>query len=733
MLSNLLGLTIDKGDLNKSSPSPVVSTLKKTAINYLAIGKMAEDLKLIKLNFSRYLAMEGVKVRGTPDAHFLKDDERTKKFNVLREKYAQSKISAGAKDGTSGNKGWTKILIAGLIGYKFRKKIQRNLTAVILKQYRKQTTIRQLARLKRKIMSKLNALLGKLNLKKIFLEWFKNNSQKIIKPLTEMFTNALKRFLKKGLTKAIARVGIAVASSIWSGPFVPIVAAVIFMGLTLWDPVKEAWRAYTEGEDWVQNFIVNVIDELTFGIFGKENIKNFTDSIAGWFTTLGKKLTEAIDEATKYIKEKVTSFADFLIEKGKSMLVPNDKPENFTSALEELNAKRAQEHNEMVEKYGKYFDEMGEKIEKAKITIAQLKVEIAVLESEIKYLTEGPEKARLEEAKIEKAKEELKLTELQKQQSEQFKGVGDAGDVEKPKAKKTKLAPPPPPPPAPAPVPAPASALTTKPSAPAQTPTKSSVSQPAPVSAQPPKSSTPSKTSGKYEDLKQMVIANEEWKTTVYKDSRGLWTMGVGHLIGDGKKLPVIDPKFPELGVITEKTVLTNDQVRMIFEKDFEEHLNLAQKTPGWDKANEAGKAGLLDLTYNMGGTWYKKFKKAGAFLAEGNFKDAAKELENSLWYKQVKSRAPLTVSLIRSGAANDKEGSAALASVMSSSKVASAGKFVGQESTQIAQAQREQLKPKDVNVADASKTNNVKKTNYQNVAMGDKPDLGTQMANRAT
>ena len=69
MLSDLLGLTIDKGDLNKSSPSPVVGALKKTAINYLAIGKMAEELKLVKLNFSRYLAMEGVKVKGTPDMH----------------------------------------------------------------------------------------------------------------------------------------------------------------------------------------------------------------------------------------------------------------------------------------------------------------------------------------------------------------------------------------------------------------------------------------------------------------------------------------------------------------------------------------------------------------------------------------------------------------------------------------------------------------------------------------
>lgn len=747
MLSNLLGLTIDKGDLNKSSPSPVVSTLKKTAINYLAIGKMAEDLKLIKLNFSRYLAMEGVKVRGTPDAHFLKDDERTKKFNVLREKYAQSKISAGAKDGTSGNKGWTKILIAGLIGYKFRKKIQRNLTAVILKQYRKQTTIRQLARLKRKVMSKLNALLGKLNLKKMFLEWFKNNSQKIIKPLTEMFTNALKRFLKKGLTKAIARVGIAVASSIWSGPFVPIVAAVIFMGLTLWDPVKEAWRAYTEGEDWVQNFIVNVIDELTFGIFGKENIKNFTDSIAGWFTTLGKKLTEAIDEATKYIKEKVTSFADFLIEKGKSMLVPNDKPENFTSALEELNAKRAQEHKEMLEKYGKYFDEMGEKIEKAKITIAQLKVEIAVLESEIKYLTEGPEKARLEEAKIEKAKEELKLTELAKEQKKEIQ-VGDFVKEERKPATVPASAkvstPSPPSPPKPIAVTAPPSS---KPTVVAEMPAIKTAA----TTAKNESVLLPSEkvamainkaaqlvgvdTSLMYAIAKQESAFNPEAKakgttaTGLFQFIKGTWE---GMVKTYGNKFPILKEKGPldpeanaiagALYIKENASILSKAKIPIDATSIYAAHFlgsSGAKKLFSMNQTEIAAKK-MSDAADKNKSVFYKTDEKGNPILREPK---TAGEVIEFLFKKVGQYQGVYAAILPKSGSV----GSTQLASAGSVD-----GKIMEQNSKEVAQAQREQLKPKDVNVADASKTNNVKKTNYQNVAMGDKPDLGTQMANRA-
>lgn len=705
MLSNLLGLTIDRGDLNKSSPSPVVSTLKKTAINYLAIGKMAEDLKLIKLNFSRYLAMEGVKVRGTPDMHFLKDDERTKKFNVLREKHVQSKMSAGAKDGTSGNKGWTKTLIAGFIGYKFRRQIERNLSAAILKKYRKLTLIRKMARFKRKLVIGINKLLGKINIKKMFLDWFKTNSQKILKPLTEMFTNAMKRFVKKGLTKLIQRATASILASVFAGPFAPIVAGIALLGLVLWEPVKEAWEAYTKGEDFIDTFIVSVIDSITFGIFGKDNIKNFKDAIAGWFDTMSRKVFETIDKTVKYIEEKTTKFTDFLINKGKALLAPNDKPENFTSALAELNAKKTQEHKEMIEKYNKYFDEMGEKIEQTRIRIAQLKVEIAVLESDIKYQTEGPEKARLEEAKVEKAKEEQILV----QQEIELQRSREGGrQVSQP------VAPP-------------------KPAAPVVTPAAKVTPTAAPMSAPKAVAPTPSKADSKYEDVKQMIMANEGYKNKPYKDSRGLWTVGVGHLIGNGKKMPIVDPKHPELGLITENRVFSAKEIRTIFDKDFDEHLLAAEQSPGWSLSNDAGKAGLIDLTYNVGPYWYKKLKEAAELLKDGKFSDAAERLEKTGWYKQVKGRAVATVSLIRAGAAKDKSGSAALASVMTSQKVASAGKFMSDESTQVAQAQREQLKPKDVNVADISKTNNVKKTNYQNVAMGDKPDLGAEMARRAT
>jgi lysozyme len=701
MLSGLLGLTIDKGDLNKSSPSPVANTLKKTAINYLAIGKMANDLKLIRLNFSRWLAIEGVKVRGTPDANMLKEDELSKKFNVQREKYLNSKVSKVSQDGTGGNKGLAKTLLSKYVNYKVSRSIERKIAASVLKRYKKLTWIRNFVRFKKKLLSKLNGLLSKLNIKKMFMEWFRKNVSKIMKPLVQMFTNALKRFVKKGLTKLIQRATVSILASLWSGPFVPFVAGAIFIGLILWEPIKEAWEAYTKGEDFVDKFIVSVIDSITFGIFGQENIKDFKDMFAEWLNTMATKVFDGIDKSVKFIEEKFTSFADFIVGKAKSLFTNESRPADFKSSFEEMNSKRIQDESREREQYGKYFDQMGEKIEQKKIKIRQLDLEIATLEYDIKYLTEGPEKANLEAAKVEKAKTEKEKAELEKQRGEQFQGIGDAGDDEKKPLKKE-----------------------TKPSTvPKKVEQAGAVTPAKPTPAPVPTTSKPSPTSGQYENIKQMVIGNEGWKNKPYKDSRGLWTVGVGHLIGNGKTLPKEwDREF------------SNQEVRELFEKDFTEHLKLAEKAPGWDKANEAGKAGLIDLTYNMGGYWYKKFKVAAGLLADGKFKEAADEFKSSKWYKQVGERAPATVSLIRSGAANDKGGSTALASVMSSSKVASAGKFIGGESTQLAQAQREQMKPKDVNVVNVAKVNTNKKTENENIAMTKPgPDSQSILVNRAS
>ena len=728
MIAQILGLSINQKVLNKSSgsSSPVVKSLQKTSLNYLAIGKMASDLTLIKFNFSRWLAIEGVKVTGQTDARFLKEDERAKKFNVLREKFVNSKVSKKSKDGTDDNKGALKILFLRYTTRKFTRGTERKITAAVLKKLRKVTTLRKLVRIRRIILKSISTFLKKFNFKKMFVEWFNANKKIIINSVIDFVKRKWANFAAKLAPKLALAAGPAAATGIFAGfTLIGITAA-----LLIFDGFKAAYDEYEKGGsafEIFRAFVVGIWESFTLGLIDKDVLENFFD----WNVDLIKKLGEGIEQFTNFLTEKVTVFSNFVIEKFKKIFTVDSSPEKYNSAVEEYNKKRIEEEMNERKKYEEYFNGMYARIQKKRNYIKDLQTEIALLEDErdnegkaIKVSSGasgfglndsiGETKTELARAQQDQVaalpadqvaalpmdqvsalspKREGNTAAYQQidelAQEKKDKGYNRGVELGRTASAEKGLG---------------------------------GVTIPAPKPSSPAKSSSPSKTSGEYENIKQMVIANEGWKNKPYKDSRGLWTVGVGHLIGNGKTLPKEWDRE-----------LTNEEVRQLFEKDFDEHLKQAQKTPGWDKANEAGKAGLIDLTYNMGGYWYTKFKKAAAFLKDGNFKDAALELKNSAWYKQVGGRAPVTISLISSGAVNDKGGSAALASVMSSTKVASAGKFLGAESTQVAQAQREQMKPKDVDVINVAQTNNKKIKNQEVASKKPSSDVAAVLVERTS
>ena len=227
---------------------------------------------------------------------------------------------------------------------------------------------------------------------------------------------------------------------------------------------------------------------------------------------------------------------------------------------------------------------------------------------------------------------------------------------EKKKTDEVKVGPstPPAPTPAPAPTPKPTAAPAPKPEVkpPTVTPSpkpevKPPTAAPAPkTQAKPPTAAPapkPPVIGGGDKPVMEMIKKHEGVRTRPYKDSLGLWTVGVGHLIGDGKSLP------PEWN-----REFTKEEVNALFLKDYEKHKEMAMKTPGWSKANETGQAAMIDLAFNMGGSWYKKFPATSKALEAGDFEKAADNLKDSKWYQQVKSRGVTIVDMIRNGKRTD-------------------------------------------------------------------------------
>jgi lysozyme len=143
--------------------------------------------------------------------------------------------------------------------------------------------------------------------------------------------------------------------------------------------------------------------------------------------------------------------------------------------------------------------------------------------------------------------------------------------------------------------------------------------------------------------VKQMIMRHEGLRTRPYKDSLGLWTVGVGHLIGDGKSLPAdMNREFSQ------------KEVMDLFEQDFAHHYGIAQQTPGWDKANETGKGAMIDLAFNMG-RWWTKFPNTAKALLAGDFSSAAAGLRDSKWFKQVGNRGSVITSMMAQGGGGGK------------------------------------------------------------------------------
>jgi lysozyme len=133
------------------------------------------------------------------------------------------------------------------------------------------------------------------------------------------------------------------------------------------------------------------------------------------------------------------------------------------------------------------------------------------------------------------------------------------------------------------------------------------------------------------ENVKDMIKSHEGLRLKPYKDSVGKWTIGYGHLITKGEKFGKI----------------SKQEADELFDKDFEHHAKLAARTPGWKQANEKQRAAMIDLAFNMGPSWHRKFPAFSKAARKGDWNTAAKELVNSKWYKQVKSRARKIVSMI--------------------------------------------------------------------------------------
>jgi lysozyme len=135
------------------------------------------------------------------------------------------------------------------------------------------------------------------------------------------------------------------------------------------------------------------------------------------------------------------------------------------------------------------------------------------------------------------------------------------------------------------------------------------------------------------EQLLEMLKRHEGVRSHVYLCSAGYETIGVGRNISkSGMGLSEDEADY----------LLENDILRVLKE--------LSSEYPWFNDLDDVRKDAMIDISFNLGATRLRGFKKALAAMEVADYTLAAKEFLDSKWSRDVKGRAHELASMIETG-----------------------------------------------------------------------------------
>ena len=139
--------------------------------------------------------------------------------------------------------------------------------------------------------------------------------------------------------------------------------------------------------------------------------------------------------------------------------------------------------------------------------------------------------------------------------------------------------------------------------------------------------------------LREQLEIDEGVKYEIYNDHLGLATFGIGHLV-----IPADKEYGEKIG-----TVISEERVRECFDKDVQSVLrDCTLLYKDFDELPEEVQQIVANMMFNMGYNRLSKFKGMKRGVNAKDWKQAADEMIDSRWYKQVTNRAQRLVDRMR-------------------------------------------------------------------------------------
>lgn len=115
------------------------------------------------------------------------------------------------------------------------------------------------------------------------------------------------------------------------------------------------------------------------------------------------------------------------------------------------------------------------------------------------------------------------------------------------------------------------------------------------------------------------IVSHEGYRQFAYNDTKGLATVGIGRCIDKSRG----------------KGILMNEAMYLL-QNDIDECKTKLQSLPWYIILSPIRQGAIIELVFNLGFSGLMGFKKMINAMSKSDYKDAAKELLDSLWAKQV-------------------------------------------------------------------------------------------------
>lgn len=164
-----------------------------------------------------------------------------------------------------------------------------------------------------------------------------------------------------------------------------------------------------------------------------------------------------------------------------------------------------------------------------------------------------------------------------------------------------------------------------------------------PSKVKPPLQSNPSFT-----EYYNFIKNNEGYNKTVYKDTVGRMSIGIGFNLNRSFAASL----FKRLGInynaVLNGRKLTDKQIMQLFEYDLRFAIVHAREfVNNFDTLPINMKLVIVDMSFNMGPSRLKEFRKLKEAIEQYDFDTAVIEMKRSNWFTQVKSRAINLINIV--------------------------------------------------------------------------------------